>query len=206
MNVQGQSQTKIADAGAWIVSLQAPVRNRFGAGAHIVGIERATYGLRDAGGGNTRLVRRTAAGAEQPVADHVVRFEVAVRGLAEPPRPAAIPEWFPTYGPMAPPIALDDDRDLWAAGENCAFAVDGAGLRVERLPQLAASGALVALTPSLLSDGPWCPDAVDGERFDADLLRLVRVDLQLEIAPLPDAYQLPVARIVVAATVALRES
>ena len=67
-------------------------------------------------------------------------------------------------------------------------------------------GALVALTPSLLSDGPWCPDAVDGERFDADLLRLVRVDLQLEIAPLPDAYQLPVARIVVAATVALRES
>jgi len=34
-------------------------------------------------------------------------------------------------------------------------------------------------------DGPWCPDATFSNRFDADLLRIrrVRVNLRVQVAP-----------------------
>jgi hypothetical protein len=31
------------------------------------------------------------------------------------------------------------------------------------------------MPPSQLSDGPWCPDSTDPNRYDADLLRVRRV-------------------------------
>jgi prepilin-type N-terminal cleavage/methylation domain-containing protein len=53
------------------------VSRAFAAGATLVAIERLTYLLRSAADGSTRLVRISAGGAEQPLVDHVVRFEVA---------------------------------------------------------------------------------------------------------------------------------
>jgi prepilin-type N-terminal cleavage/methylation domain-containing protein len=44
----------------------------------------------------------------------------------------------------------------------------------------------VPLDPATLIDGPWCPDASDPERFDADLLRIRRVGVRLRVqAPRP---------------------
>ena len=58
------------------------------------------------------------------------------------------------------------------------------GLTVPRLPTLAANESEVLLTQAQLSDGPWCPDAARADRFDADLLRIrkVRVDMRVQAA------------------------
>jgi hypothetical protein len=37
------------------------------------------------------------------------------------------------------------------------------------------------MTPALLTDGPWCPDATARNRFDADLLRIRRVRFSLRV-------------------------
>jgi hypothetical protein len=52
------------------------------------------------------------------------------------------------------------------------------------LPVIGAGDALVPLAAAMLTDGPWCPDADNPNRFDADLLRVrrVRVTLRVESA------------------------
>ncbi|MQA29641.1 MAG: hypothetical protein GEU82_07365 [Luteitalea sp.] len=42
-------------------------------------------------------------------------------------------------------------------------------------------GALVPLSPEELTDGPWRPDAVHANRYDADLLRIGRVAVHLRL-------------------------
>jgi hypothetical protein len=60
--------------------------------------------------------------------------------------------------------------------ENCV--VDGAGSA--RLPVLSPDrGALIELTPAMMSDGPWC--GVPPFRYDADLLRVRRVRVRLRV-------------------------
>jgi prepilin-type N-terminal cleavage/methylation domain-containing protein len=169
------------DAATWVITLENPLRQTFEPGTLVAAIERTTYGLRSDANGNTRLVRRTSGGAEQPVVDHVAAFELSLWGVAEPPIPGAQANWLPSYGPSAPALDTDDDRDGWAIGENCTLASDGAGARVSRLAQLAAEGMLVELSAEDLTDGPWCPDAMDPEAFDADLLRVRRVDLRMRV-------------------------
>jgi type II secretory pathway pseudopilin PulG len=190
---------------AWLITLEAPLRHPFEAGAVVAAIERTTYGLRADGAGRGRLVRRTTGGAEQPVVDHVAAFEVSLWGSAEPPRPGAHPAWFPTYGPSAPALHTDDERDSWGAGENCTLALDGAGERVPRLAQLAPAAALVELTPAVFADGPWCPDPADAEAFAADLLRLTRIDLHLRVDVAAADMQAPAKPVSLFTSVALRQ-
>ena len=84
-----------------------------------------------------------------------------------------------TYGPAPPPLGLS--RGSWPPGENCLFAVVN-GAHVARLTTIApGSLTLVELTSSTLTDGPWCPDAVSLNRFDADLLRVRRVHVSLRV-------------------------
>ena len=44
-----------------------------------------------------------------------------------------------------------------------------------------ANGALVKFTPEQLSNGPWCPDSANINRYDADLLRIRRVKVTLRV-------------------------
>ena len=46
------------------------------------------------------------------------------------------------------------------------------------------AGGSVPLTEAMLTDGPWCPDAMARDRFDADLLRIrrIRVKLRVQVA------------------------
>jgi hypothetical protein len=74
---------------------------------------------------------------------------------------------------------------MYPAGENCTFQLDGTGTAyVPRLADLGSDPALVALTPGQLTDGPWCPDALDANRWDADLLRVraIVVTVRVEAA------------------------
>jgi hypothetical protein len=65
-------EAELADA----VMLQAPLTSGFAAGAVLCRIMTTTYGLRPIGGGSARLVRLTDGGAEQPLLDDVVTFEI----------------------------------------------------------------------------------------------------------------------------------
>ena len=51
--------------------------------------------------------------------------------------------------------------------------------------------ALVRLTAADLTDGPWCPDAVNPNRFDADLLRLRTVAITLRVEATDPALRGP---------------
>jgi hypothetical protein len=73
-------------------------------------------------------------------------------------------------------VDVDRPADSWPAGESCVFAVTD-GVQMSRLSTLAAGEALVPLSSGILSDGPWCPDAASAYRFDADLLRIRRIDV-----------------------------
>lgn len=81
---------------------------------------------------------------------------------------------FEYFGDPNPPLA---PRPA-AGASNCLF--DAAGTPL--LPVLDSHGSsLAALTPSLLSDGPWC--GVAPNEFDADLFRVrkIRVTLRMQV-------------------------
>ena len=64
------------DSGTSTLRLASSVAGPFDAGAAVVAVERVSYRLR-AAGDSARLVRISPGGAEQPVVDHVVAFDVA---------------------------------------------------------------------------------------------------------------------------------
>lgn len=111
-----------------------------------------------------------------PVVDHVagLRFEY----FGEP-RPPMLTAAGATYGPAPPPAGVSTSR--YPPGENCLFAADGAGVRSARLPPLGADDSLSALTALQLTDGPWCPDDVAPNRWDADLLRIRTVVVTVRV-------------------------
>lgn len=68
----------VADGG--VVRLGSPLTMAFGRGAVIAAVSVTAYGLRSDPDGSSRLVRATQ-GAEQPLLQSVVDFEVAVHGV-----------------------------------------------------------------------------------------------------------------------------
>jgi hypothetical protein len=118
-----------------------------------------------------------SANAGVPVLDHVVGLAFDYAG--EPRAPMLTANGAASYGP-APP-ALDAQPTAYPAGENCVFRVNDDGMQVTRLPTLAAGTALTPLTAAQLVDGPWCPDAANANRWDADLLRVRSVGVTIRI-------------------------
>lgn len=119
------------------------------------------------------------AGSDAPIVDNVTRLEFTMFGIADPPTALAAPTdplgpWT-SYGP--PPPALTVATTAYPPGENCVFTLDALGNAVPRLGTLGAPGTLVPLTPAMLRDGPWCPDALNANRYDADLLRVRQVSV-----------------------------
>jgi len=122
-----------------------------------------------------------------PLIDDVVNLRFEYMGDAAPPvlrAPVTDPigPWT-SYGPKPPALGVDVASDSWPAGENCTFMVDPAsGQHVSRLASLGAPGTLTALTQAQLSDGPWCPDGANINRYDADLhrVRQIRVTFRVQ--------------------------
>ena len=155
-------------------------------GAVMAEVVAPTYLARaDAATGALQLVRYDGFRTERPLVDNVVDVRFDYFGDPAPPR--ALPPLAPadpvrpatSYGPSPPPAGVDDVHDLWGAGENCVFT--RAGAPVSRLAPLAPAPAPVPLDAAALTDGPWCPDAAQPARFDADLLRIRRVRLRLRV-------------------------
>jgi type II secretory pathway pseudopilin PulG len=128
---------------------------------------------------------------DTPIVDNVVKLQFSYYGDPQPPQllpqppmslASTVGPWT-TYGPKPPALGVNNGSDSWPAGENCAFQVVN-GMTVPRLATLAANESEVLLTQAQLSDGPWCPDAARADRFDADLLRIrkVRVDMRVQAA------------------------
>jgi hypothetical protein len=174
-------EVAVVDALDWSVTPQAPLGATYAAGAAVAFVESMTYGLADDASGAYRLIKLTAAGASLPVLDHVVAFSVEPYGEAAPPVPSPIDGVPPTYGPQPPSAGEDDERDNWGAGENCTVTRQADDTPAPRLPWLGSGGTLVALTPEMLSDGPWCPGRGDGSDYDADLFRIRRLDIRLRV-------------------------
>jgi hypothetical protein len=167
--------------GAGIVPLShrgAPAVARYDLGSVATEVKLGSYFLKtDEANGTYQLMRHDGWSTELPVVDDVVRLQFQYFGEPEPPRltgkPLDQPGPWTTYGPAPPPVM--ETRGNWPPGENCTFLVVDAA-HVPRLNVLAGDGLTpVELTPALLTDGPWCPDALTTNRFDADLLRIRRV-------------------------------
>lgn len=135
-------------------------------------------------GGMTQLVRYDGAGAaDLPAVDHLAALQFEYFGDAQPPvaivDPVASEAVRATYGPSPP--ALGSTPTAYPAGENCVFARTAQGAVVSRLAALAGGPTLVPLSASLLTDGPWCPDASSPNRYDADLLRIRAVGVTVRV-------------------------
>jgi prepilin-type N-terminal cleavage/methylation domain-containing protein len=166
----------------------------FQAGAHVAAAAVESYSLKiDAAARIFQLIEYDGYRSEQPVSDDVVGLQVEYFGDPAPPviiRPLTDPDGpWTTYGPKPPPIGVDDPQDSWPPGENCTFSVQNGA----HLPRLAAFGrpedALVPLGAAILTDGPWCPDGLAPNRFDADLLRIRRVRITLRAQVLSESLR-----------------
>jgi type II secretory pathway pseudopilin PulG len=157
-------------------------------GSAIAEASCSTYFLKpDPSTGAPRLMRYDASGPEITVVEHVVDLSVSYFGEPAPPQavristdPVAV--WTTTYGPE-PPMP-EEPTVSYPLGENCLFQLEpGTRRPLSRLPALGVGvgSTLVELPPSRLSDGPWCPDGVSANRYDADLFRIRRVDVTLRI-------------------------
>lgn len=156
----------------------------------LVAVRLATYFFRrDSLTGIGQLRRYDGDnGADTPVTDHVESLSFELWGDADPPQPAQ-GQQSATYGPAPPPLTAQ-----WTAyppGENCAFARAATGAVVPRLASL-GGGDMVPLQASLLTDGPWCPDALSPIRYDADLLRVRQIVVSIRAEAASDALRGPI--------------
>ena len=134
----------------------APGAAPFPAGSPVIAVSQSVFAFDSA----ARTLREYDGDlSDQPLLDDVVGVEVAYFGDVQPP------VW-----PRAAPAAA-----------NCLYDEDGSYRAVE-MPLLAGTSGIVALTPAMLTDGPWC--GVGASQFDADLLRIrrVRITLRLQAA------------------------
>jgi len=108
-----------------------------------------------------------------PVVDNVVGLSFEYFGEPQPPvirNPTdAASSWKTTYGPTPT-----------GGVANCIF--DAA---VPPVPQLVVLGGgapgLVPLAAGQLTDGPWCPNVANANRWDADLLRIRNVSVTVRL-------------------------
>ena len=152
----------------------------------LAAVDQTTYSLAvDRASGMPRLMSYDGHLTDSPLVDHVVRLQFEYYGDAAPPAliepdMAAASSLAVTYGPRPPGADVNDAADNWPAGENCTFAlVDGR--HVSRLTMPGGVGSLTSIPSSMLVDGPWCPDDASPNRFDADLLRIRRVDVVIRV-------------------------
>ncbi len=184
-----------AVGAAGSVHLMTGLASAFEPGAVVAATSVSSYGLRPNADGSQRLVRLSPGGAEQPVLQNLVDFEIRVEGHAVPPQPGVGDNPWPSYGPAPPAIGSDDVRDAWGPGENCTIARDAQGGAMPRLAALGPVAEPVTLTTTLLTDGPWCADGVDAARFDADLLRVSAIEIVLRVEAASAVLRGPAGRL-----------
>lgn len=137
------------------------------------------------------MVNDTSNSIDVPVVDHLVALAFEYYGDPQPPRlrqPAdAAGPWITTYGPVPPVTAVAP----FVAGENCVFAHDATAPQ-PRLPAFDDPGTSpIKLGVAEFTDGPWCPNDGDPDRWDADLLRIRAVHVTVRVEAAPSALRGP---------------
>jgi type II secretory pathway pseudopilin PulG len=134
-----------------------------------------------------QLMQDDGLGAAAPALDNVVGLSFEYYGDPLPPALVAsstanLPT---TYGPAPPGLEATTAIAGWPPGENCVWEIRGTGSERTYASRLFAmgdgSGGLVPLTAASLTDGPWCPDAGNSNRYDADLLRIRKIRVTLRV-------------------------
>jgi hypothetical protein len=160
---------------------QGDLSKSYGIGAKVVQYQDHVYFLDTV---KRQLMHYDGYHTVTPVLDEVVGLNFEYYG--EPAAPAlrdgnGLKSQDVTYGPRPKKLGVSSGT-TWPDGENCTIQVVG-GTQQPRLANFGAPGTgLVRLTQAQLTDGPWCPDDVNTNRFDADLFRVrkVRVTLRLQ--------------------------
>jgi Tfp pilus assembly protein PilW len=173
--------TAVADSTATL-TVNKPadaVVTTFAAGSKIVEASSHTYYLKTDVPANTyQLMHYDGSNRGVPVVDNVVNLRFDYYGDAQPPTARKSLSDVPatTYGPKPSAVAVAP----WGAFENCLFS-PGA-IPEPKLPVLGAgTHGLVALTAAQLTDGPFCPNDTNANRWDADLLRIRRIAVTLRV-------------------------
>jgi prepilin-type N-terminal cleavage/methylation domain-containing protein len=133
-----------------------------------------------------------------PVVDNVVDVEFEYWGEPQPPvlRAPGVDQ-STTYGPEPPDLGVALGG-YWPAGQNCIITTTGAGAGQQQTPRLpvlnGGNSGLVKLNDpgnpqTLLTDGPWCPDPNNSNRWDADLIRIRKVTAKLRVQAAVDALR-----------------
>ena len=192
-NVDLFTIASVADALAQLTITVRPADSStttYKAGSNVVEVRVDTYYLKaDAASATFQLMHADgSANADVPVVDHLVRLAFEYSG--EPAPPVLTSAGSASYGPSPPPLLTQ--TTAYPPGENCVFQVDAVtGLQVPRLASLSATTALTQLTAAQLTDGPWCPDAANANRWDADLLRIRSVSVTIRIEASLDVLRGP---------------
>ena len=183
-----------ADAAQMTLLPLQPLSAPYGAGARVFEADAFRYWLAAQPDGSKSMIRTARTGAAQPVVDGVTSLSISLWGEAASPQIA----WngsdgVASYGPDPPAAAFHDAGGAWPAGESCLMERDVVGPR-SRLMPLGANGTLVPLTLGLLNDGPWCAGGIVGT-YDADLIRLRRVDIEVRFEALAPGLRGPAGQL-----------
>jgi len=183
--------TAVADSTATLtVKKPGDAGTTFAAGSKIVEASSHTYYLKtDVPNGTYQLMHYDGtSNSDVPVVDNVVGLGFEYYGDAQPPMVRKSLSDVPatTYGPKPSAVAVAP----WGPFENCIFSAGA--IPAPKLPVLGAgSQALVELTAAHLTDGPFCPNDTNANRWDADLLRIRKVAVTLRVQTAVSALRGP---------------
>ena len=171
------------DPAAMRVTPRNPLSASYRRDMQVVEVESVRFLLASQPDGTRSLVRAPALGTTQPIVDAVVDLSISLWGDAAAPRFTWDgTEGWASYGPDPPSSTFRDPGGAWPAGESCMIARPALAPQ-SRLTDVGAPGTLVLLTRSMLNDGPWCAGGATGT-YDADLVRLRRIDVSITFASL----------------------
>jgi hypothetical protein len=183
--------TQVQDAALHLQHNRDKLSNTYGSDAAITQVSMHTYYLQSDDSTKTYQLRHyDGYQTDLPIIENVVKLEFEYFGEPQPPRllpnvplaDASFPGPWTTYGPKPPALGKDPNTtDEYGPGENCAFAVVD-GQHVSRLTLIGAGGdGQVPLPEAMLKDGPWCPEKAQTEKYDADLLRIRRIRVNMRV-------------------------
>lgn len=163
--------------GAMQLRPDRPLTVAYPAGSMVVQVTADRFDLVPQADGSRTLSRLTAAGASQPLVDHVLDVAFEVWGTPAPPSVS----WNAGKGRASyGPVPADPD----GATLSCSAIVED-GTAVSLLAAWGDDRNLVRLSAADLEDGPWCPSGPPLGRYDLDLFRIARVDVLVVLEPPP---------------------
>lgn len=180
----------VSDALIRIVP-RVPLSRAYGTGDWVLSARVDRFGLVRQPDGSGTLTRVSWAGAVEPLVDGVVDLDIVPWGRPEAPslRDADEGPGLSSYGLTPPPPDEIDDDGIFADGEHCMARRVGGAPRSPVATRPVDVDGLSQLAPADFDDGPWCPSSAAPSGFDADLLRVQRLDIRMRVEALAAEFR-----------------